>query len=129
VVAGGPGKPAHRDQGADDPPGRDDQQIGPGELAAGELAAAYACRLRAPRQRGVGWVSLTPAERQVAGLAAAGLTNREIGQRLFSSSPRTVQAHLSHVFAKLGISSRKVLAAELEARNKQLPLRARQTDG
>jgi DNA-binding CsgD family transcriptional regulator len=79
--------------------------------------------MRPPRQRGVGWVSLTPAERQVADLAAAGLTNREIGQRLFSS-PRTVQAHLSHVFAKLGISSRKVLAAELQARHRQLPLRA-----
>jgi predicted ATPase/DNA-binding CsgD family transcriptional regulator len=86
-------------------------------------AAAYASRMRPPRQRGVGWVSLTPAERQVADLAAAGLTNREIGQRLFSS-PRTVQAHLSHVFAKLGISSRKVLAAELQARHRQLPLRA-----
>lgn len=86
-------------------------------------AAAYACRQRGPRQRGVGWVSLTPAERQVADLAATGLTNKEIGQRLFSS-PRTIQAHLSHIFAKLGISSRRMLAAEVEARNKQLPLDA-----
>ncbi|MGD0239798.1 MAG: LuxR C-terminal-related transcriptional regulator [Streptosporangiaceae bacterium] len=85
-------------------------------------AAAYAGRQRGPRQRGVGWVSLTPAERQVADLAATGLTNREIGARLFSS-PRTVQVHLSHVFAKLGISSRKMLAAEIEARNRQLPPR------
>jgi DNA-binding CsgD family transcriptional regulator len=84
-------------------------------------AAAYACRQRGPRQRGVGWVSLTPVERQVADLAAAGMTNREIGQKLFSS-PRTVQAHLSHVFAKLGISSRKMLAAEIASRNRQLPL-------
>ncbi|MGW1022918.1 LuxR C-terminal-related transcriptional regulator [Streptomyces sp. NPDC002577] len=85
-------------------------------------AAAYAGRLRGPRRRGVGWVSLTPAERQVADLAATGLTNREIGDRLFSS-PRTVQAHLSHVFAKLGISSRKMLAEQTAARNRQLPPR------
>ena len=85
-------------------------------------AAAYAGRQRGPRQRGVGWVSLTPAERQIADLAATGLTNREIGERLFSS-PRTVQVHLSHVFAKLGISSRKMLAAEIEARSRQLPPR------
>ena len=91
-------------------------------------AAAYACRQRGPRQRGVGWVSLTPAERQVADLAATGLTNREIGQRLFSS-PRTVQVHLSHVFAKLGISSRKMLAAEIQERNRQLPARAPQAGG
>jgi DNA-binding CsgD family transcriptional regulator len=88
-------------------------------------AAAYAGRQRGPRQRGVGWVSLTPAEHQVADLAATGLTNREIGARLFSS-PRTVQVHLSHVFAKLGISSRRMLAAEIEARNRQLPPRAPQ---
>ncbi|WP_267883762.1 LuxR C-terminal-related transcriptional regulator [Streptomyces cellulosae] len=85
-------------------------------------AAAYAGRLRGPRRRGVGWVSLTPAERQVADLAAEGLTNREIGDRLFSS-PRTVQAHLSHVFAKLGISSRRMLAEQIAVRNRQLPLR------
>jgi DNA-binding CsgD family transcriptional regulator len=85
-------------------------------------AADYAGRQRGPRRRGVGWVSLTPAERQVADLAASGLTNREIGDRLFSS-PRTVQAHLSHVFAKLGISSRKVLAEQAEARSRQLPPR------
>ncbi|QMU73247.1 LuxR C-terminal-related transcriptional regulator [Streptacidiphilus sp. P02-A3a] len=91
------------------------------QLSLGE-AAAYAARRRGPRQRGVGWVSLTPAERQVADLAAEGLTNREIGERLFSS-PRTVQAHLSHVFAKLGINSRKLLAAEIQARNEHLPPR------
>jgi predicted ATPase/DNA-binding CsgD family transcriptional regulator len=90
-------------------------------------AVAYAGRQRAPRRRGVGWVSLTPAERQVADLAAEGLTNREIGDRLFSS-PRTVQAHLSHVFAKLGISSRKMLAAQTQARSRQLPPRVLQDD-
>jgi DNA-binding CsgD family transcriptional regulator len=38
-----------------------------------------------------------------------------------------VQVHLSHVFAKLGISSRKMLATEIEARNRQLPPRPHPT--
>ncbi len=49
--------------------------------------------------------SLTPQERQVAQLAASGLSNREIGERLFLS-PRTVGAHLYRVFPKLGVTSR-----------------------
>jgi DNA-binding CsgD family transcriptional regulator len=56
-----------------------------------------------------GWASLTRAERAVAALVAESLTNREIGERLFIS-PRTVQTHLSHVFSKLGFSSRRDLA-------------------
>ena len=51
---------------------------------------------------------LTPMEREVASMAAAGMTNREIGQRLYMSH-RTVGAHLYHVFPKLGISSRAAL--------------------
>ena len=52
--------------------------------------------------------SLTPAERQVADLAAAGHSNREIAQRLYVTR-RTVETHLTHVFAKLGISGRSEL--------------------
>jgi DNA-binding CsgD family transcriptional regulator len=52
---------------------------------------------------------LTPAERQVARLAAAGQTNREIAEALFTST-RTVGGHLSHIYAKLGIRSRTELA-------------------
>jgi len=55
---------------------------------------------------------LTPQEAQVARLAARGQTNPEIGAQLFLS-PRTVEWHLSKVFGKLGIGSRKELSAAL----------------
>jgi len=55
---------------------------------------------------------LTPQEAQVAHLAADGNTNPEIGAQLFLS-PRTVEWHLSKVFGKLGISSRKELRSAL----------------
>jgi DNA-binding CsgD family transcriptional regulator len=58
-----------------------------------------------------GWQSLTPSERAVVDLVAEGLSNPQIGQRLYVSR-RTVQTHLGHVFAKLHISSRTQLAAE-----------------
>ncbi|MFF0050812.1 ATP-binding protein [Streptomyces sp. NPDC005498] len=53
---------------------------------------------------------LTPQELQIAQMAAEGLTNREIGQRLYLSH-RTVSTHLHRVFPKLGVSSRAELAA------------------
>jgi len=52
--------------------------------------------------------SLTPQQRQIALLAAAGHTNKEIAERLFLS-PRTVSTHLHQVFPKLGITSRAAL--------------------
>jgi DNA-binding CsgD family transcriptional regulator len=55
---------------------------------------------------------LTPQERQIAELARDGLSNPEIGARLFLSR-RTVEWHLRHVFAKLGIQSRRELASAL----------------
>ena len=55
---------------------------------------------------------LTPQEVQVARLAAGGQTNPEIGALLFLS-PRTVEWHLTRVFGKLGISSRKQLGSAL----------------
>jgi DNA-binding CsgD family transcriptional regulator len=58
-----------------------------------------------------GWQSLTPSERAVVDLVAEGLSNPQIGQRLYISR-RTVQTHLAHVFAKLHLTSRTQLAAE-----------------
>jgi DNA-binding CsgD family transcriptional regulator len=55
---------------------------------------------------------LTAKERQIAGLARDGLSNAEIGARLFLS-PRTVEWHLRHVFTKLAIRSRRQLEAAL----------------
>jgi DNA-binding CsgD family transcriptional regulator len=62
-----------------------------------------------------GWDSLTPTEHSVAGLVAEGLSNPQIGKRLYISS-RTVQTHLAHVFAKLDLSARAQLAAEVTRR-------------
>jgi DNA-binding CsgD family transcriptional regulator len=56
--------------------------------------------------------SLTPAEQAVAALVAEGLSNPQIGERLFVSR-RTVQTHLAHVFTKLDITARAQLAAEV----------------
>ncbi|HTU86926.1 MAG TPA: AAA family ATPase [Solirubrobacteraceae bacterium] len=65
---------------------------------------------REPAPIGIG--KLTPQERQIAELAASGLTNREIGEQLFLS-PRTVASHLYRLFPKLGIASRAELSTVL----------------
>jgi DNA-binding CsgD family transcriptional regulator len=68
---------------------------------------------RGPRGRPqVGWLSLTPTEKTIAKLVAEGLSNPQIGQRLYISS-RTVQTHLAHMFTKLDINSRAQLAAQV----------------
>ncbi|WP_405883146.1 LuxR C-terminal-related transcriptional regulator [Streptomyces sp. NBC_01136] len=50
-------------------------------------------------------VELSPQERRIAELAAQGLTNREIGEKL-RLSPRTISSHLYRIFPKLGVTSR-----------------------
>jgi DNA-binding CsgD family transcriptional regulator len=57
---------------------------------------------------------LTPSEEQVARLAASGLKNREIAERLFVS-PKTVEANLARAYRKLGIRSRAELGASLNS--------------
>jgi predicted ATPase/class 3 adenylate cyclase/DNA-binding CsgD family transcriptional regulator len=77
-----------------------------------EDAIAYAQRGRGERKRpSSGWASLTPTELDVARLLSEGLTNKEIAARLFIS-PRTVQTHLTHIYTKLGLTSRVQLAQE-----------------
>jgi DNA-binding CsgD family transcriptional regulator len=55
---------------------------------------------------------LTPQELEIARMAAEGLTNREIGQRLYLSH-RTVGSHLYRIFPKLGVTSRNQLRSVL----------------
>lgn len=71
-----------------------------------------------------GWEALTRTELQVADLVAEGLTNPEIGARLYVSR-RTIETHLSHVFAKCGLTNRAQLAAEVvKRRNDSVPVDA-----
>ncbi|MBP2338929.1 DNA-binding CsgD family transcriptional regulator/tetratricopeptide (TPR) repeat protein [Saccharothrix coeruleofusca] len=63
------------------------------------------------RRTAHGWDSLTPTELRVTELVVAGLSNRQIGERLFMSG-RTVATHVSHVLAKLGVRSRTDIARE-----------------
>jgi DNA-binding CsgD family transcriptional regulator len=79
------------------------------ERAGGELrATGEKVRKRVAETRD----DLTAQERQIAELARDGLSNSEIGARLFLS-PRTVEWHLHHVFSKLGIRSRRQLDGAL----------------
>jgi DNA-binding CsgD family transcriptional regulator len=83
-----------------------------GAVLSAEEALAYAQRGRGERKRPAsGWESLTPTERDVVRLIREGLSNAEVATRLFVS-PRTVQTHLTHVYAKLGLTSRVQLIAE-----------------
>jgi DNA-binding CsgD family transcriptional regulator len=80
-----------------------------GDQARRELrASGESSRRRIPEARD----DLTAQELQIAQLAAEGLSNREIGQRLFLSH-RTVSTHLYRVFPKLGITSRAELGTAL----------------
>jgi predicted ATPase/class 3 adenylate cyclase/DNA-binding CsgD family transcriptional regulator len=83
-----------------------------------EDATTYALHARSGRKRAsTGWDSLTPAELDVVRLVCDGLGNKDIAARLFVS-PRTVQAHLTHVYTKLGLTSRVQLAQMATARTR-----------
>ena len=84
----------------------------PGLALSTDEAIAYAQRGRGERKRpSSGWDSLTPTELDVVRLVSEGLGNKDIGARLFIS-PRTVQTHLTHVYNKLGLTSRVQLVHE-----------------
>jgi DNA-binding CsgD family transcriptional regulator len=78
-----------------------------------ELTAAGGRPRRARRH---GLDSLTPSELRVARLAADGQTNRQIAHGLYVT-PKTVETHLAHVYAKLGISQRGELPEALAGEN------------
>lgn len=63
---------------------------------------------------------LTAQEQLIAALATQGLTNREIGARLYLS-PRTVGSHLHHLFPELGVTSRAQLGQVLNTRDQTPP--------
>jgi DNA-binding CsgD family transcriptional regulator len=80
--------------------------------AAEELKAAG---VRPRREPAAGPGALTPSERRVAELAAAGKSNREIAQTLFVTQ-KTVETHLGHVYDKLGVRARQKLSEALTGR-------------
>ncbi|MCT9082904.1 helix-turn-helix transcriptional regulator [Streptomyces fulvoviolaceus] len=80
--------------------------------AAEELRATGRTATRAHQD--LGTIPLTEQEHRIAALAASGMTNKQIGKRLFLSH-RTVAAHLHRIFPKLGITSRVTLGEALAA--------------
>jgi DNA-binding NarL/FixJ family response regulator len=80
--------------------------------AAAARAAALLGRCESPQTPGLTAraepAPLTPREREIATLAADGLSSRQIGEALFVSS-RTVDNHLQRIYTKLGVSSRQQL--------------------
>jgi DNA-binding CsgD family transcriptional regulator len=85
--------------------------VGWSARARAELEAAGEA---SQESRPAAWSTLTPQEWQIAQLAAAGLTNSEIGEQLLISR-RTVGSHLYHLFPKLGVTARSQLADALSA--------------
>jgi DNA-binding NarL/FixJ family response regulator len=78
-----------------------------------EQARAECARVGGRRPQATG--ELTPAERRVVELAADGLANKEIARSLFVTV-RTVEVHLKHAYAKLGVRSRTQLARRISER-------------
>lgn len=85
------------------------------ERASKELRATGWVASRGDRERR----ALTPQEREIADLAASGLSNKQIAERLYLSH-RTVGAHLYQIYPKLGITSRAALRDALTALEKDI---------
>ena len=86
-----------------------------GSLSADD-AVAYVRRARGERKRpSFGWDGLTPTEERVVEHVMEGRTNPEIAEAMFISR-ETVKTHLSHIFTKLGVTSRAELAARAARR-------------
>jgi DNA-binding CsgD family transcriptional regulator len=96
----------------------DADRIGATLLAARARRELVATGLRPRRTQTQGLASLTPRQRQVCELAAAGTTNRAIAQQLFLSV-KTVETHLAAAYEKLGVETREALIGVLRALNPQ----------
>jgi DNA-binding CsgD family transcriptional regulator len=102
-------------------------------LGAAVLAGRARRELRAsgervPRRTLQAWDQLSPQELQIAELAASGLSNRQIGERLYLSH-RTVGTHLYRLFPKLGVTSRAELGTVLDRPARAPGLAARAAGG
>lgn len=85
------------------------RRVGTGTAAASDLSTRPTSGTEA--RPTFGWESLTPAEMRVLRLVAERRSNPDIA-RLLAVSRRTVETHVSHIFAKVGVSSRSALATE-----------------
>ncbi len=83
-------------------------------LADQARSELWATGARPRRQQLTGWKALTASELKICELAASGLTNTQIAQRLFVTRS-TVEKHLGHAYDKLGIRSRQLLPGSLRA--------------
>ena len=93
-----------------------DAAYGAGTQLSPSEAVTWVRHARGERKRpSRGWESLTPTELRVVDLVSEGLTNPQIGERMFISRG-TVKVHLSHIFAKLNMASRAELAGEAARR-------------
>ena len=81
-----------------------------------QQTVGYTQRGRGERKRPpAGWRSLTPTEHQVVDFLAQGLSNQEIAEKMFVSV-RTITTHLTHIYSKLGMTSRTELVAQATKR-------------
>ena len=93
-----------------------ERSLAEGASMSRDEAITFAGKGRGTRKRpSTGWASLTPVESQVVRHVREGLSNPQIAKKMFLS-PRTVQTHVSHILAKLSLTSRVELATEAARR-------------